>query len=82
MDKYLSKSRYFFGKKSIELRSVEGSKYYGIIAIKEYGPTTYAGAFDGFLQMPFEFVMTQSFNFSNGFTVDALRVSMLLPTIL
>jgi type IV secretion system protein VirB4 len=65
LDKYLSKSRYFFGKKSIELRNVEGSKYYGIIAIKEYGPTTYAGAFDGFLQMPFEFVMSQSFNFSN-----------------
>ncbi|AZL15807.1 VirB4 family type IV secretion/conjugal transfer ATPase [Rickettsiales endosymbiont of Stachyamoeba lipophora] len=62
---YLANSRLFFGNKSIEIRNSYGSKYAGIVSIKEYGPKTMSGMLDGFLQMPFEFVLTQSFNFIN-----------------
>ncbi len=62
---YLGFNRLFFGNKSMESRGAKGKKYAGVISVREYGPNTSAGAFDGFLQMPFEFIMTQSFMFSN-----------------
>jgi type IV secretion system protein VirB4 len=65
IDTYIPNHRLFFGSKSIEARGAQGTKYAGIISILEYGPYTYAGVFDRFLQMPFEFVMTQSFVFAN-----------------
>lgn len=65
IDKYLGTHRLFFGSRSIEARGPSINKFAGIISILEYGPSTSAGIFDGFLQMPFEFVMTQSFVFSN-----------------
>ena len=65
LDQYLPTNRLFFGSRSIEARGPRGKKYAGIVSIKEYGPSTAAGVFDGFLQMPFEFIMTQSFIFSN-----------------
>jgi len=65
LNKYISNHRLFFGKKSIEARGAVKSRYAGLLSIKEYGPSTFAGTFDGFLQMPFEFVMTQSFSFEN-----------------
>jgi type IV secretion system protein VirB4 len=65
LDKYLPTNRLFFGSRSIEARGPRGKRYAGIVSIREYGPSTAAGVFDGFLQMPFEFVMTQSFVFSN-----------------
>ena len=65
LDEYLPTGRLFFGSRSIEARGPRGRRYAGVVSIREYGPTTSAGVFDGFLQMPFEFVMTQSFSFSN-----------------
>lgn len=65
IDKYIPTHRLFFGSRSIEARGTKGRKYAGIVSVLEYGPSTSAGIFDGFLQMPFEFVMTQSFVFSN-----------------
>jgi type IV secretion system protein VirB4 len=65
IDKYLPTHRLFFGSRSMEARGPEGSKYAGIVSILEYGPNTAAGIFDRFLQMPFEFIMTQSFMFEN-----------------
>jgi len=65
IDQYIATHRLFFGSKSIEVRGPLGKKYAGIISILEYGPSTSAGMLDGFLQMPFEFVMTQSFTFAN-----------------
>jgi type IV secretion system protein VirB4 len=65
IDQYLPTHRLFFGSRSIEARGPIGRKYAGILSILEYGPNTSAGIFDGFLQMPFEFVMTQSFIFAN-----------------
>ena len=65
LDDYLPTNRLFFGSRSIESRGPKGKKFAGIVSILEYGPSTSAGVFDGFLQMPFEFIMTQSFRFSN-----------------
>jgi type IV secretion system protein VirB4 len=65
ISKYLATHRLYFGPKSIEVRGPTGSRYAGIVSIKEYGPTTSAGTLDGFLQMPFEFIMSQSFSFAN-----------------
>jgi type IV secretion system protein VirB4 len=65
IDKYLCTERLYFGHKSIEVRGANGTKYAGIISVKEYGPMTSAGVFDGFLQMPFELIISQSFSFSN-----------------
>jgi type IV secretion system protein VirB4 len=65
IDKYLPTHRLFFGSRSMEARAPSGTKYAGIISIKEYGPSTSAGVFDVFLQMPFEFIMTQSFVAAN-----------------
>jgi type IV secretion system protein VirB4 len=63
--KCLPVNRLFFGGKSIEVRGHHRSRYAAMIAIKEYGPMSYAGILDRFLQMPFEFIMTQSFTFAN-----------------
>ncbi|MGV2333247.1 MAG UNVERIFIED_CONTAM: hypothetical protein LVR18_03660 [Planctomycetaceae bacterium] len=63
--RYLPTHRLFFGSKLLEARGPEGNRYAGVISIREYGPSTYAGMFDKFLQSPYEFVMTQSFVFAN-----------------
>lgn len=65
LDEYLPTNRLFFGSRSIESRGARGKKFAGVVSVLEYGPSTSAGVFDGFLQMPFEFIMTQSFRFSN-----------------
>lgn len=65
IDKYIPTSRLFFGSKALECRGPTGTKYAGIVSIREYGPRTTAGVFDAFLQMPFEFIMTQSFVSAN-----------------
>ncbi len=58
-------SRLYFGSKSIEVHNQTNVKHAGIVSIKEYRPSTNAGVFDGFMQMPFELVITQSFSFIN-----------------
>jgi type IV secretion system protein VirB4 len=65
IDKYLPTKRIFFGKKAIEIRGTKDSKYAGMVSIKEYGPSTYTGCMDGFLQIPFECIISQSFSFLN-----------------
>ncbi len=62
----ISNQRMFFGKKAIEIKGIDGrSKYAAMVSMKEYGPKTWPGMLDGFLQLPFEFVCTQSFQFVN-----------------
>ena len=63
VDNYLPISRLFFGNKSIEARHPFGTKYAGIVSIKEYRPSTHAGVFDSFMQLPFELIISQSFSF-------------------
>lgn len=65
IDKYIPSQRLFFGNRSMEARGPKGKRYGGIVSVREYGPTTSAGVFDAFLQMPFEFVLTQSFVAAN-----------------
>jgi len=62
---HLPSSRLYFGGKSIEAHHPTNVKYAGIVSIKEYRPSTHAGVFDGFMQMPFELVISQSFSFIN-----------------
>lgn len=58
-------SRLYFGSKSVEVHNPNGIKYAGLVSIKEYRPSTHAGVFDGFMQLPFELIISQSFSFIN-----------------
>lgn len=62
---YLPINRLYFGNRAIEIRTPTGTKYAGMISIKEYAPHTAAGIMDAFLQLPFEFVVSQSYQFEN-----------------
>jgi type IV secretion system protein VirB4 len=62
---YLPTNRLYFGSRAIEIRTPTGTRYAGIISIREYAPHTAAGIMDAFLQLPFEFVISQSFQFAN-----------------
>ena len=65
---YLPTNRLYFGSRAIEVRSATGTRYAGIVSIREYAPHTAAGMMDAFLQLPFEFVISQSFQFENRST--------------
>lgn len=65
IDKALPTQRLYFGDKAIEVQGAKGVRYAGIVSVKEYSPVTSAGMLDGFLQMPVELIITQSFSFSN-----------------
>ncbi len=65
ISKHLPISRIYFGPKSIEAHHPYGTKYAGLVSIKEYRPYTHAGIFDGFMQLPFELIISQSFSFIN-----------------
>lgn len=62
---YLSTQRMYFGARAIEIRGLTKTRFAGIISIKEYAPATAAGLLDAYLQLPFEFVISQSFSFVN-----------------
>ena len=62
---YLPTNRLYFGSRAIEVRSATGTRYAGIVSIREYAPHTAAGMMDAFLQLPFEFVISQSYQFEN-----------------
>ena len=61
--KTIPNHRLFFGPKAIEARGILGSRYAGIVSLKEHRPNTHAGMLDGFLKLPFEFIISQNFNF-------------------
>lgn len=61
ISRYLPLKRLYFGFKAIEIKSDNGSKFGGILSVREYCPNTAANMFDGFLQMPFELIISQSF---------------------
>ncbi|MFN8971769.1 MAG: VirB4 family type IV secretion/conjugal transfer ATPase [Alphaproteobacteria bacterium] len=62
---YLPINRLYFGSRAIEIRTATGLKYAAMVSIKEYSPATAAGIMDAFLQLPFEFVIAQSYQFLN-----------------
>ncbi len=57
--------RLYFGKRAIEIRGANKRRYAAMISVKEYSATTGAGYLDSFLQLPFEFILTQSFVYEN-----------------
>ena len=62
---YLPKNRLYFSNNVIEISGGPKKRYAAIVAIREYGPATAAGFMDSFLQLPFEFVIAQSYQFSD-----------------
>ncbi|MET0154881.1 MAG: VirB4 family type IV secretion/conjugal transfer ATPase [Rickettsiales bacterium] len=60
---YLPTHRLYFAQRVVEFRGPEKRFFGGIVSIKEYCAKTSSTMMDSFLQMPFEFVMTQSFDF-------------------
>jgi len=67
--------RLYFGNSSVEVAGAAKKRFAGLISIKEYAPATAAGLLDGFLQLPFEFVIAQSFTFHNR-SVNIGRMQM------
>lgn len=65
ISKYINTQRLYFGNKTIEVFGPTYHRYCGMISIKEYRPATYAGIMDNFLKMPCEFIITQSFDFTD-----------------
>jgi type IV secretion system protein VirB4 len=65
LDRYLSTHRLYFGSRAIESRGANGSRFAGIVSIREYAPATAAGMLDSFLRLPHEFIISQSFTFHN-----------------
>lgn len=61
----LMTQRMYFGKSAIEIRGMTQTRYAAIVSIKEYANATAAGVMDAFLQLPIEFVISQSFAFTN-----------------
>lgn len=62
---YLPINRLYFGNNTIEISGGSKKRLAAIVAIREYGPATAAGVMDGFLQLPFEFIISQSFQFAD-----------------
>lgn len=67
MKNYIATNRMYFGSRgAMEAKTTDGTeRYAGMVSVKEYGPKTWAGIMDAFLKLPFEFVITQSFLFTN-----------------
>ncbi len=65
MSRYLPIYRLYFGGRAVEVSGAPRKRFAGLISIKEYSPATAAGLLDGFLQLPFEFIISQSFSFHN-----------------
>jgi type IV secretion system protein VirB4 len=63
LSRYLPTKRLFFGPHALECRGSLSRKLAAIVSIKEYGAETAAGMLDRFFELPFEWVMTQSFLF-------------------
>jgi len=61
----LMTQRVYFGSSAIEMRGLTKTRYAAIVSIKEYANATAAGVMDAFLQLPIEFIISQSFAFTN-----------------
>ena len=63
VDRYINSQRLYFDSKTIEAAGANHHKYGAMVSLKEYRPSTQAGILDGFLALPFEFIISQSFSF-------------------
>jgi type IV secretion system protein VirB4 len=65
VSQYLATQRLYFGSRAIEMRGLTKTRFAGMVSVKEYAPATAAGLLDAYLQLPFEFVISQPFSFIN-----------------
>ena len=65
ISRYLPTQRMYFGGRAIEVRGANSRRFAAMLSIKEYSPVTQAGIMDAFLQLPFEFIVSQSYTFIN-----------------
>lgn len=65
ISKYISHSRLYFGNGALEVKGPSRSRVAALVSIKEYAPATAAGILDAFLQLPMEFIISQSFTYHN-----------------
>ena len=65
ISKYINTQRLYFGFRSMEIFGPNYHRFAGMVSIKEYRPESYAGILDGFLSMPCEFIITQSYTFTD-----------------
>lgn len=65
IDEYLPRNRLYFGPKAMRVSTPYSTKYAGVVCLKEYTSSTYCTMMDSFLQLPFEFIMCQTFTFIN-----------------
>lgn len=65
MSHVLLMQRMYFGGRAIEIRNSTRTFFAGIVSIKEYSAATAAGVLDSFLQLQTEFIITQSYVFTN-----------------
>lgn len=63
IDRYLQNTRLYVGGNYMESLSYAEQKFMGVVSLKNYRPSTFAGLLDTFLTLPFEFVITQSFGY-------------------
>jgi type IV secretion system protein VirB4 len=61
----IATARPLIGREAIEVRQHGKSVIQGALAIKEYASQTWQHSFDGLLNLPFEYVITQSFSCLN-----------------
>jgi type IV secretion system protein VirB4 len=62
LSKNIINSRLVFKNKLVEIhQGPQTKKLASLVSIKEYGPKTWAGLLDSFLQLPFELIISQSY---------------------
>lgn len=59
----LYSDRVIFGREMLEIREAGGTRFAGMLGVKEYPATTKPGLWDGLLSAPFALVASQSFSF-------------------
>ncbi len=62
---YVGMSRLHFGPRTMQTDADQDTRFGEMISIKEYPGMTGPGMLDGLLQMPHEFILTQSFTLSD-----------------
>jgi len=64
---YIGGGRLHFGKRAMQVQAPapENDRFGAMLSIKEYPPFTGPGMLDGLLQLPHEFILTQSFSISD-----------------
>jgi type IV secretion system protein VirB4 len=64
---YIGVSRLHFSKRTMHAHAAtdDDSRFGAMISLKEYPPFTAPGMLDGLMQMPHEFILTQSFTLSD-----------------